>query len=154
MCGLWNAVWGGVKKAAGAAGKWLINQEGVRNAVSKGLGVAASMIPVIGPKAAPLVERVVSKGLNKLNSYVNDVPEGNVKSSLKAAIPKVVSQNKVNQYRSANAVSSAGEGTVYGQATHPIWREKRNFGDGITTAVAKVPKIGRRYKRVKRRVKH
>lgn len=152
--GFWNNVWGGVKKAAGAAGKWLINQEGVRNAVSKGLGVAASMIPVIGSKAAPLVEKVVSKGLNKLNSYVNDVPEGNVKSSLKAAIPKIAKPMKVNQYRSANAVSSAGEGTVYGQATHPIWREKRNFGDGITTAVAKVPKIGKRHKRVKRRVKH
>ena len=140
MCGLFNDIWGTVKQGAGAAGKWLLKQEGVRNAVSKGIGTATSMIPVIGGKLAPYAEKFASKGLDKLNSYVNDVPEGNLKSGLKSVVPKLARPAKTNQYRSSSAVSVPGEGVVYGQNTVPVVHERRNFGDGVTVAAPTIKK--------------
>ena len=152
--GFWNNVWSGVKNAAGTAGKFLLNNEKVRNAVARGAGVASSMIPVVGSLISSDVEKFVNKGLNSLNESVNKVPAGNIKSKLLGAIPKKTKTMKTNQYRSANAVPSAAEGTVYGQATRPVWREKRNFGDGITVSVPKREKITNKgVKRIKRRVK-
>lgn len=155
MCGFFSNAWNMTKKAAGAASKYLLNNEGVRDVVSKGLGLAASQIPVIGSSVSSQVQKAVSKGLDKLNSYVNDVPEGNVKTSLKAIVPRTDRAMKTNQYRSANAVSSAADGTVYGQSTHPVYRERRNFGDGITVSAPRVERATtkRRAKKSKKRVK-
>ena len=117
--------------------------------------MAASMIPVVGSKAAPFVEKMVSKGLDKLNETVNKVPAGNIKSKLLSAIPKQTKVQKMDQYRSANAVPAAAEGTVYGQSTEPVWREKRNFGDGITVSVPRREKITSKagIKKIKRKVR-
>ena len=144
------------KKGIGAAGKFLLNDEKIRNALSKGAGVASSMIPVVGSLISSDVEKLVNKGLNSLNASVNKIPAGNVKSKLLSAIPKQDKVQKTNQYRSVNAVPSAADGVVYGQATHPVWREKRNFGDGITVSVPKRERITNKpnkTKRIKRRVK-
>ena len=138
MCGLLNNLWDAAKEHAGAAGKWLLNQEGVRNAVSKGIGTAASMIPVIGGSLAPYAQEFASAGLDKLNSSINGVPDGDLKNGLKRAMPEMTA--KTNQYRSSSAVSAPGEGVVYGQGTIPVVHKAQNFGDGVTVAAPTIKK--------------
>ena len=140
MCGLLNNLWDAAKEHAGAAGKWLLSQEGVRNAVSKGIGTAASMIPVIGGKLAPYAQEFASKGLDKLNSSINGAPDGDLKNGLKSAVSRLGKPAKTNQYRSSSAVSAPGEGVVYGQGTIPLVHKAQNFGDGVTVAAPTIKK--------------
>ena len=79
--GIFGKIWSGVKQAAGVAGK-LLQNDNVRKGLAKGMGVAASMIPAMGPAASKAVQNFVNKGLDRLNEVVNKAPEGNVKSGL------------------------------------------------------------------------
>ena len=79
--GIFGKIWNGVKQAAGVAGK-LLQNDNVRKGLAKGMGVAASMIPAMGPAASKAVQNFVNKGLDRLNEVVNKAPEGNVKSGL------------------------------------------------------------------------
>ena len=188
--GVFGKIWSGVKKAAGVAGvagKLLLKNDSVRQHLAKGLGVAASMIPAVGPIASQAVQSFANKGLDKLNEVVNKAPDGNVKSGLEhvqdmlsgaanfaGKIPMLnkyqgtldklhniskskevtdlfsskpkISNAKTNQYRSSQAVSPAGEATVYGQSTQPIVRTKQTFPDGITVPPATIQKSDRKRK--------
>ena len=183
--GIFGKIWSGVKKAAGVAGK-LLQNENARKALAKGVGVAASMIPVASTYASS-IQNYTNKGLDKLNEMVNGAPDGNVKSGLEhvqdmlsgaknfaGRIPALnkyqetldklhkfskdkdvtnlfstkpkLSNARTNQYRSSEAVSPAGEATVYGQSTQPIVRTKQTFPDGITVPPATIQKSGHKKK--------
>ena len=166
--GFLGKVWGGIKKAAGVAGKLAkqaLQSETVRNGLAKGVGLAASFIPGVGPLAGQAIQKFAEKGLDRINDVVNKTPEGNVKSGLehikdmadsaKDVIKNIpvlggykgtfdrlkdtyhkiqgeiskANQNKTNQYKSPNAVSAGGEGTVWGQTTQPIVRSDSPAGN-------------------------
>ena len=83
--GFFGKVWGGVKKAAGVAGKLAkqaIQNKTLRSGLAKGVGIAASMIPGVGPLGGQAIQKFAEKGLDKINDIVNKTPEGNVKSGL------------------------------------------------------------------------
>ena len=154
MCGFFSNAWNMTKKGIGTAGRyikdsynWTLNNPEKVSAIA---GLGASLLssnPVAGISAYKATSNVINT--------LKGVPEGNVKSSLERSIPHDTNTMKTNQYRSTNAVSSAADGVVYGQATRPVWRYRNNIPDGITVSAPRVERVAtrRRAKKSKKRVK-